>query len=293
MPNPRLIQTAERWMNKEVPVVKSRPQQQDQSIIQPAQNILYPDLPSDVFTLSYDGPHKDFAQELISKSNEMFAGTSAEIPAGTSGEVKNMYNARRMALVTAISKSSSLRNYGFLPITPMQDECLLREEKLQNPGSFWEDLALLLYDTEGQNPKEAGFLRENIKQHRNELGLSKSDLEKRLVVVNPGAETDKDMSCGVKPIIISGITQVYAHDILNKTGENHKFDYGLDRGLPSVSQIGNGKRTLYMPTENSNIGLRVLCRYRDLNLVAWDWDLSYASEAGRVSFAPQGLASKK
>ena len=291
MPNPRLLQTAERWMNKEAPSDKGT--QRPQVSGQPVQNILYPDLPSDVFIFSYDGAHKEFTQELIAKSNELFAGTRAEIPTGNSGEVKNMYIAKRMALVTAIARRPSLRNYGLLPITPMQDECLLKEGRLQNPSKFWEDLGLILYDTNGENQNESKFLKESIKQHKVELGLNNDDLERRLIIVNPGAEVDKGMTYRIKPIVVPGITQVYAHDILNKTGENHIFEYGLDRGLPAIGEIGRGKRTLYMPSANQNIGLRVLYRGRVLNLDAGDRDLAGSDEAGRVNFAPQGRASKK
>ena len=115
-------------------------------------------------------------------------------------------------------------------------------------------------------------------------------MEKRLVIVSAGGEVDSSMPHGVKPIIIPGITQVYTHGILDKTGENHKFEYGLDRGLPVVSEIGNGSRILYMPNENSDIGLRVLFRSRIHVLYARNGDLSYSGSVGRVNFAPQGDA---
>ena len=161
---------------------------------------------------------------------------------------------------------------------------MLKAGKLPDPSKYWEDLALLLYDTNGNNSQEAQALKESIIQHRTDLGLSQSDLEKRLVVVSAGGEVDSDMPHGVKPIIIPGITQVYAHEILDKTGENHKFEYGLDRGLPAVSEIGNGDRTLYMPS-GDNIGLRVLYRYWDLDLYARVRDLANSDSDGRVNFA--------
>ena len=91
------------------------------------------------------------------------------------------------------------------------------------------------------------------------------------------------MPHGVKPIIISGITQVYTHEILDKTGESHTFEYGLDRGLPFVSEIGSGDRTLYMPPSGDNIGLRVLYRGRDRDLGARIDDLAYSYSV--VNFA--------
>ncbi|MBN1377463.1 hypothetical protein JW949_04000 [Candidatus Woesearchaeota archaeon] len=49
-----------------------------------------------------------------------------------------------------------------------------------------------------------------------------------------------------------------------------------------------GSRTLYMPDETKNIGLRVLYRYGNLGLDARGWDLAYSGDDGRVNFAPQG-----
>ena len=285
MVNKRFLKTAERWMNKDAPVERTatQPRAQNPTAVQ---NVSFPDSPSESFLMSYDGTHGAYFQELISKVNERFSGTRAELPIGTSGEVQNMYAIKRMALVSTIVNNPSLQNQGFYPITPMQDESLLKAGKLPDPSRYWEDLALLLYDTNGNNPKEAQALKESIIQHRTDLGLSQNDLEKRLVIVNAGGKVDSDMPHGVKPIIIPGITQVYQHEVLEKVGEDPSFDgYGLNGGLPLLNQLGSGSRTLYMPDETSNIGLRVLYRYRDLDLGAGDGDLAYSNEDGRVNFA--------
>ncbi len=288
MVNKRFLQTAERWKNPSLPVERKTktPKQRPQNPVA-AQNTPFPDLPSESFIFSYDGQHGDYFQKLLAKSNEVYSGTKAEIPSGKKGEVKNMYAIKRMALVSTIANNSDLRNYGLWPVTPIQAESLLKERKLSHPDKYWEDLALLLYDTNGENSQEAQALKTGIAGHRTDLGLSQNDLKGRLIIVNPGAEVDSGMPHGIKPIIIPGITQVYSHEILNRTGENHKFEYGLDRGLPPVSEIGKGDRTLYMPS-GSNFGLRVLFRGGGLDLDAGDWGLAYSSEVGRVNFAPQG-----
>ena len=291
MVNKRFLKTAERWMNKDVPIERTAIQPRTQNPVA-IQNANFPNSPTESFLMSYDGTRGNYFQELIAKVNEVYSGTRAEIPTGTSGEVKNMYSIKRMALVSTIVNNPSLQGQGFYPITPMQDESLVKAGRLPNPGRYWEDLALLLYDTNGNNSQEAQALKESIIQHRTDLGLSQNDLEKRLVVVSAGGEVDSSMPHGVKPIIISGITQVYPHEILDKIGKNHKFKYGLDKGLPAVSQIGNGNRTLYMPS-GDNIGLRVLYRFRDSDLNARYEDLAYTNSDGRVNFAPQGRVSKK
>ncbi|MCA9487809.1 MAG: hypothetical protein KC516_02500, partial [Nanoarchaeota archaeon] len=147
-----------------------------------------------------------------------------------------------------------------------------------------EDLGMVLYDLKGENEKEAKAIYESIKNHKSELGLSESDLEKRLLIFNAGVKLNSDSDYGVVPIIIPGVTQVYHHEILDKTGENYTFDYALEKGLPNVSKTGKGSRTLYMPS-GSKIGLRLLYRSRDSGLYARVGDLADSGSEGRVNFA--------
>ena len=287
MPNPRFLKTAERWMNKKVPSERTTTQN---SVA--VQNTGFPDLPAESFIFSYDGPHGDYSQELIAKVNEKFSGTKAEIPTGTSGEIEGPL-IKRMGLISTIANDSSLRSAGLYPITATQSEYLLKEGKLTNPESNREELGMVLYDTSGTNPKEVQALKESIIQHRTDLSLSESDLENRLIIVNPGAEVDSSMPHGVKPIIIPGITQVYQHEVLEKVGEDLSFDgYGLEGGLPLLNQLGGGSRTLYMPDETSDIGLRVLFRVRGRDLCVGGMVLAVPSPHGRVNFAPQECVNK-
>ena len=287
MPNPRFLKTAERWMNKEVPVEKTQPVSPATPTPQPNNSPINPD---SSFLFSYDGQHGQFFQELISKVNEVYSGTGAEIPTGTSGEIEGPL-IKRMGLISTIANDSSLRSAGLYPITATQSEYLLKEGKLTNPGRNWEDFGMVLYDRSqsGYNPKEAQAIYDSLKAHRTDLSLSEGDLENRLIIVNPGAEVDLSMPHGVKPIIVPGITQVYAHEILEKVGKKPNFEgYGLDGGLPLLNQLGSGSRTLYMPNETSDIGLRVLFRVRGRDLCVGGGILAVSSWDGRVNFAPQG-----
>lgn len=236
------------------------------------------------FILTYD---TDFSRELIAKSNELFSGTKAEIPAGSSGEVKNMYALKRLGLITAIYKDDHLRSHNLWPITPLQSEELLKEGKLPEPRGYWEDLGLTLFDRSpnGKNPGEAKALYESLKRERDQLGLSEGDLEERMLIINAGLEVDSDMPHGAKPIILPGLTQVYIHPVLFKTGQNYKFEYGLEWGIPSESDLGRGNRTLHMPSRDEDIGLRVLYRDWYLDLYAWGEDLVDSVSDGRVNFA--------
>jgi len=266
----------------------SEPEPKQQTPKQPNQsNVNFKNMPSESFIMSYDGANKDFYQELITKVNETYKGTKAEIPVGTSGEVQGNL-IKRMGIISTIANDSSLRSHGLWPITPAQSEYLLKNGKLTNPSANWEDFGMVLYDLskDGANPKEAQAIYESLKNHRTELGLSESDLEKKLIIANPGAQVDSDMPHGIKTIIVPGITQVYYHEVLEKVGKNLNFEgYGLDGGLPLIKQLGGGSRQLYMPDETSDIGLRLLCRNRSSDLNARNRDLANSSSYGRVNFA--------
>ncbi len=173
---------------------------------------------------------------------------------------------------------------------------MLEAGVLTNNEDYWEDLGLVLYDTssKGYNPKEAKVLHASLKQHKQELGLSKSDLEARLIIVSPGLEKDSSTSYEVNPIVLPGVTQAYTHEVLQKAGEDPSFEgYGLKGGLPLIKQLEKGDRILYMPDETQDIGLRVLVRSRDSGLIARDWYLVSSVADGRVAFAPQGAVAKK
>ena len=296
MPNPRFLQTAERWMNQELPEDRSRSSAK-QKPTQPAVPAQFPTSVDSSFLLEYD----DFGRELITKSNERFKGTKAEIPIKnggllrrkSEGEVPNMYVLKRLALISTIANDSQLRSGNLWPITPLQSELLFKDGKLPKPSSYWEDLGLLLYDTSpnGYNPKEAQSLYDSLAKHRGEFGLSQSDLSSRLLVVNAGLEIDVSMPHGARPIVIPGVTQIYHPQILEKTGNNYKFEHGLDNGVPKFDETGKGNRTIYMPSEKE-IGLRVLVRYWSSVLGARYRDLVGSSAGGRVNFAPQARTQK-
>jgi len=259
----------------------------------PIGEIILPDKIDNSFILTYD----DFGKELIRKNNERFSGTKAKIDLEDAqgnpltGEVENFYWIKRGGSTTTIYNDNQLQKYGFFPITPLESEVLLKEGKLPKPEEYWEDLGLILFDrsSEGKNPREANALYESLKQNKDQLGLKKSDLEEKLLVVNAGIEKDSDMPHGVKPMVLLGLTEVYMPEVLKNIGKNSNFEYGLEHGLPAVRGLGKGERTLYMPS-GSDIGLRVFCRGWDLDLSARYVDLVNSDSDGRVNFVRKGVA---
>lgn len=221
------------------------------------------------YIFSYDKEHKSFFQELIERVNQEFAGTKAEIPlydpkgVPLTGEIEGMNTLHRMAIITALSKDSSLRDY-MHPITPRESETLISCNKLKDYELYSEGLALILYNKKPYqyNPKEASSLKKEIIKFKKELSLSDSDLEKNLMIVNAGLKKDDKMFHKTRPVIVPGMTRVYHHDILDKIGEEIWFSHGLENGFPSIEQCSTtGNRRILLPTANS-FGLAVFLRWK-------------------------------
>lgn len=236
-------------------------------------HVCYPDKAEDIFALAYDGEHKDWSRELIIKSNEKFMNSGGYIPHRSTGLVEHFDMLQRSALVTTIANDPQLRSCNYWPITPMQSESAIADNTLPYYTKFCESLAFILHNTgKDLNTEEAHALKGSIADHRTELGLSKDDLKKRLVVVNAGLESAPDTFYGAKPVVIPGVTEVYPHKALNVRKNTYIFNHGLDRGFPSGNTSQNKasnnspKDRLYLAGGKGQYGLRVLKRFKDVKL---------------------------
>ena len=232
-----------------------------------------PDL-SDIVIATYDEPF----QELLAKSNETFKGTPAEITI-SSGEVKQGHETFRSALRT----TALTLGFSHLPITPLQSEELVLQYQ-QDPNSvpkplsqYWEDLALILYSLQGTNQQKANYLFQ-------QLQANNLPTELPLLIINPGLEKDTNFPHNAKFTVIPGLTQSVHHETL-KQRQDHKFNYGLEHGLPSINDLGTGNRTLYMPSSNKDLGLKVLYRGGFLALISRNEGLIVSDVGGRVTLA--------
>ncbi|MBM4103131.1 MAG: hypothetical protein FJ263_03650 [Planctomycetes bacterium] len=174
---------------------------------------------NDIFILAHDGQHQEFSRELIRKTNERFEWTGGYIPYRNTGLVEYVGILQRSGLATTIANDSQLRSYNVWPLTPFQSNEAVKNGNLPQHDKFAEDMAWVLYDTQaGQysfNLQEANALKKSILEHRDDLKLSKGDLEERLLITNAGLEKDTEMPYGVKPVIIPGITHVCSYRTLN------------------------------------------------------------------------------
>ena len=270
MVNKRLVELAKRLGRDELPK-EEVPKVEEKPTIQPS-------ISGEPFILCYD----EFGKELVRKNNERFGGTDAEIPVGglkANEEIPYMNMTKRAGLITTMSLDEQLRSLNTWPITPYESEVFLKQGKLPHLEKNWEDLALILYDKKGVNQKELEAFRESYRF------VTGSELGDKVLIIDPGLTKDSDIPHGVKFMFLPGVTDVYYHEkTLSKTGQNHKFEYGLEHGLPDVNELGKGKRTLYMPS-GDNLGLRVLYRDRGLGLYARVGRLACSDADGRVVLA--------
>ncbi len=267
------------------------------------------------FILKFD----DFGSTVVSEVNRRFSGTQAEIPViclNPDQEVEDINMLKRLAITTVLFEDHHLRNYGILPITPLQSESYLKAGTLPKSNESWEDLALIIYDSsdKGTHSRLAQDLSAEIKRfaHCDDARANRSyimrspkykgtspaeagklideELESKLIIVHAGLEKDSSKEYGVRPVVLPGLTQIYAHDTLNTQG-NNKFEYGLDKGLPFSDELGHGERTLHLPSQKEDIGLRVLVRTGEFSLKA-NHPHVYEVEShnlGRITLTAQAL----
>ena len=265
----------------------------------------------EAFILSYD---TEFGRELNRKLNEKFKRTPIEMPLEDAhGEVAGINMLRRLALTSTIHDDPQLRSQGLWPITPEHSEYLLLKGRLPgikrcplyrdvygSPHSYFEPLALILYDVDegGANPEEARSLQKELRRSRRDLHLEERDLEKSLLIVNAGLKKDSKMPNGVKPIILPDITEVSPHEILERkvtSFRDYDFKYGLNGGLPSRYGMGksHGKRKIWLPHENHSRGLRVLTRDGLDYLYADDEELGGLAGGCRACFSDEKVTLHK
>jgi len=170
-------------------------------------------------------------------------------------------------------------------LTPAFSELALKHGTLPDSKDTYEDLAVVVYSTQGPNAQLAEHL----------LNQTRGMGEVKTPIVIYGIQTVKDdrFPNGLR-LDLGDLAVAYHVPILSKnsknTGKFDAFDPELVKtGFPS--KLGQGGRILYAAED----GLRGVYRFRDLGLNAVDGVLPDSGEAGRVSFvkgeaeAPQNL----
>ncbi len=235
-------------------------------------------LAGEIFQLRND----ELGRDAVKLMNERFKGNSKVVldisefkgnqPVGHS----NTY--RRFALGPIVRE---LYGNNVQLISPIVSEIALKNGKLPDATSTYEDLGVVVYSLNGSNQQLAKHLVEQAKN---------AGLEVKFPMVFYGLKTVNDDKFPDRVSLdLSDIALAYHVPILSKDASNFKSDDSslVENGFPS--KVGQGDRILYTAKD----GLRRLCRDWDLMLDAIGGNLPNSIEAGRVSFlkgeAPQNL----
>lgn len=240
------------------------------------------DISSPVFTLEHG---TIFADVLLPKIESRFP-----IPLydkQKTGYVRGVDSITRAAINTILYMDKDSNFY--LPATQEEAESLIRQRNFP-PTSLDEDIGLLLFDISeaGANPLHAESLRRSIVDNKDSLGLTKDEIFKRLLVINPGLAEDSGLPFGIKFAILYGVTQVYVPEIINRVYKRsyNKLGFNLasDHGLPNEADFSSyGLRIFYEQLPNPNLGLRVLSRKQNFTLDTTKQELQDPN-AGTITF---------
>ncbi len=265
MPNPRFLQTAERWKNKEAPVERVQP-------VIPVQQS--PPLMNNVNYNFLEGTEgQTILEEYNQRVSSDYQGASALDVLSFADNVVKGSNPFAFVLLNKILAQKKMRI-----ATPADLERALEKEEIDLKGTYG-DSGLVLRSDEDPNHYLAKTLINQVKQ--------RGSLEYPLMIPLTGLDLRYDAN---SPDNLSFQLTDFAELIhapqLNHKNDYSKFNKGDENGLPIFDQ--NGSRTLY--TEDG--GLRRLYRNRDLDLNARFSDLANSNEYGRVIVCAEGTPSK-
>jgi len=163
-------------------------------------------------------------------------------------------------------------------LTPALSEQALRNGKLPDVASTYEDLGVVVYRLKGPNNK----LVQHLVSQAKEIGV---EVKFPMVFYHLKTVKDDKFPDGLRFDLDDIAVAYHVPILLQNTGNFDANDPQLVKsGFPS--KLGKGSRTLY--TAQDDLGR--LYRNRGLNLEADSGNLPDSYEAGRVSFVKKGTA---
>jgi len=266
MPNPRFLQTAERWMNKDAPVEKTQP-------VAPVQQS-----PPLMNNTSYNFLEGDFGRQVLKEYNQL-----------VQSEYQNAFVLQKLSFANDVLKGSNPFAFVLLNkiltqkkmriATPADLERALEKEAINLKGTYG-DSGLVLRSDGDPNQYLAKDLINQVKQ--------RGSLQFPLMVPLAGLDLRYDANSPHKlSFQLTDFAELIYAPQLNKTNHGKKFNGADEKGLPTFED--NGSRTLYSNEDN---GICRLYRDRDLYLDARYWDLADSGSGGRVIVCAEGTSPK-
>lgn len=261
MPNPRFLQTAKRWMNKEVPSEKVQP-------ITPVQQS--PPLMNNV---NYSFLEGNFGRQILEEYNQLvqseYQNASALNVLSFEDNVVKGSNPFAFVLLNKV-----LQNHGRWVARPVDLERALEKEAINLDGTYG-DSGLVLRSENNPN----GYLAKNLAFQVKEKCYGIRDDTVMIPLAGLGLVYDSNSPHNLVFQLTDSSEIIYAPQ-LNKTNNGKKFNGADEKGLPAFED--NGSRTLYSKEDG---GLCRLFRFGDLDLYAWVGDLANSDSFGRVVVA--------
>ena len=266
MPNPRFLQTAERWKNKEIPTErekKQRPVKQK--------------TPFPIGNVNYSFLEGDSGKQVLDEYNQIvskdYQGASALNVLSFADNVVKGSNPFAFVLLNKILTQQKIRI-----ATPTDLERALEKEAINLKGTYG-DSGLVLRSDGDPNKYLARDLINQVKQ--------RGSLQYPLMIPLAGLDLKYDSNSphNLTFQLTDFSELIYASQLEHKN-DHAKFNKANEKGLPIFDQ--NGSRTLY--TEEG--GLRRLFRDRVHGLDAWNGSLAGSVDGGRVIVCAEGTRAK-
>ncbi len=265
MPNPRFLETAERWKNKEAPAERVQP-------VTPVQQS--PPLMNNVDYSFLEGTD---GQAILEEYNQIvsgdYQGASALNVLSFADNVVKGSNPFAFVLLNKILAQKQMRI-----ATPADLERALEKEEIDLKGTYG-DSGLVLRSDGDPNQYLARDLINQVEQ--------RGSLQYPLMIPLEGLDLkyDSNFPHDLSFQLTDSTKLVHAPQFDHKNNHD-KFDKGDEKGLPIFDK--DGSRTLY----TGEGGLRRLYRDRDLGLDARDGYLAGSGEDGRVIVCAKGTSPK-
>lgn len=263
MPNPRFLQTAQRWKNPSLPTEKTQPV----TPIQQSSHLIN--------NVSYSFLEGTFRRQVL---NEYYSLVQSEY--------QNASALQKLSFAYKVVKGSNpfvfvlldrvLQNHGKWVARPIDLEKAL-EKGVINLNGTYGDSGLVLRSVSNPNEYLANNLATQVKSKGYTVGRD------TVMIPLAGLRLAYDVNSphNLSFQLTDSSEIIYAPQ-LNKTNQGKKFNHTNEQGLPVFE--GGGSRTLY---SNEN-GLCRLFRDWNLDLCAGYEDLAYSNSGGRVIVCAEG-----
>ncbi len=267
MPNPRFLQTAERWKNKEIPTEREKKQRP-----------IKQKTPFATGNVNYSFLEGNSGKQILEEYNQRvkadYKDSSALKVLSFADNVVQGSNPFAFVLLNKILTQQKMRI-----ATPADLERALEKEAI-NLRDTYGDSGLVLRGGGEPNQYLARDLINQVKQ--------KGSLQYPLMIPLEGLDLKYDSNSPHNlSFQLTDFSELIYASQLNKINQSKKFNRADEQGLPIFED--NGSRTLY---SNEDGGLCRLCRGGVLGLVAGDWYLASSGDYGRVIVCAEGTRAK-